>query len=351
MNTWQIAAGEPGRDYSGLCIKHDLVMIGPGDPGEYSTERYAKERMAPQIRQFCEDPTPGDLVLLRLGHRVVAVGAIPAGEDAKVLWLSGFEAVLGWDLQHVRRVMWGDEKVLHFLQDMQPVFSNYKQQRTIHKVKEDRILSRVDQMKAAIRSRPLRPLPQIGDRLDDASLGIALFRAGLANETVEGVIKAIRKIRRLATWYEEAHCPDRPNEHEIVTHAVAPLLLGLGWSEQLLGIEWRKIDVAIFDRLPATPQHCIAVCEAKKLGVSLSAAYQQAQSYIQRQQLLSCRLIITTDGKSLYTYRRSEREWPGEPTGYINLCKIRASYAMPERTSSVDTLVGLLPARIHQESS
>jgi hypothetical protein len=354
MTIWQIAAGERGRDYSSLCIRHDLVLIGPGDPGPYKLETYANLRMGPQIRQFCEEPATGDIVLLRLWHEVVAVGVIPDGEASKSTWMEEFDDVLGWDLQHVRRVIWGDVSALAILEDMQPVFKNYKQQRTIHRVNEKRILERADKMRVATQSRPLRALPKVGKRLKDNDLGIALFGAGLANDTVEDVIGAIRKIERLAKWYEEGKRGARPNEHEIVAHAVVPLLLGLGWSEQLLGVEWKRIDVAMFDRLPAEEKNCVAVCEAKTLGSSsLSDAYQQAKRNIKRLKLTSCKVILTTDGKLLFAYRRQKGVWPEpeQPTGYINFCKIKAAYAIPEGRSGVDTLVSLLPARIHHEVS
>ena len=34
MAVWQVASGAGGRDYSGLCIDHDVMLLGPGSPGD-----------------------------------------------------------------------------------------------------------------------------------------------------------------------------------------------------------------------------------------------------------------------------------------------------------------------------
>ena len=350
MKVWQIAAGEPARDYSSLCIEHDIVMMGPGSAGPYRKHPYpgVTTRRAGQIRSFWRDPKPGDLVLMRLGHQVVAVGVVPEGEDGVCRWREEYDDILGWDLQHTRRVRW-DADVLRMLDDIQPVFGTYKQQPTFTRVGVRPILDRAEQLKSAVRDRELRELPESSSTLSDEQLGVELFSAGLGNEAVEDVIRTIRKIRRLASWYDEGQCGKRPNEHEIVAHAVVPLMLGLGWSEQFLGVEWKRVDVAFFDRPPTEEKNCIAICEAKKLGTSLTRAYDQAQRYTSQLGLSNCRIIVTTDGKSLFVYRRQGEKWPQHPTGYANFAKMRKSHIIPKNTSAVETLVGLLPSRIHQD--
>ncbi len=68
-------------------------------------------------------------------------------------------------------------------------------------------------------------------------------------------------------WYREyGHASARPDEHEVVAHMVLPLLLALGWSEQLLAVEWHKVDLAGFWGTPTIPENCVLMCEAKGVG-------------------------------------------------------------------------------------
>ena len=54
-----------------------------------------------------------------------------------------------------------------------------------------------------------------------------------------------------------------------MAHIILPLLLALGWSEQLLAVEWQKIDLAAFGSTPTTAKTCVLVCEAEGLGHGL----------------------------------------------------------------------------------
>jgi hypothetical protein len=106
---WQIAAGEPGRYYDDLFIRHDIMFLGPGRHGPYNEANKAKYDQSVianwrgMIRRFVEDVEPGDLILLRKSNKATALGqAAEAGYD----WRSTFDDVFGWDLQHTRRVVW-----------------------------------------------------------------------------------------------------------------------------------------------------------------------------------------------------------------------------------------------------
>jgi hypothetical protein len=94
-----------------LFLEHDVMLIGPGSPGHYGENKaaYDNEHMKNQIKNFKEGPIPGDLVLLRKGRSVLAVGKIPTKKnECEYVWLDSFSDVLGWDLQHVRRVIWDE---------------------------------------------------------------------------------------------------------------------------------------------------------------------------------------------------------------------------------------------------
>jgi len=40
MTVWQVACGEPQRDFMDVFFKHDVMLIGPGDPGSFEESRY-----------------------------------------------------------------------------------------------------------------------------------------------------------------------------------------------------------------------------------------------------------------------------------------------------------------------
>ncbi len=348
MTIWQIAAGDSGgRDYTRLFLEHDVMLIGPGDPGEYRAHReaYRGEQMGKQIAAFCEKPQAGDIVLLRYGKEVVAVGKIP-DPDPGYQWNPCFDDVLGWDLQHMRRVLW-DTSAVSVLAPIQPVFGHYKKQPTFTAVHEPRIVRYRDDLARAIQDRPLHSLPTgVGKVLSPDELGMALFSKGLSNDAVEKVLATIARIKRLDDWYRRSANSGRPSEHEIVAHMIAPLMLGMGWSEQLLAIEWNQIDMAFFCATPTTLENCVMICEAKRQNQSLESAYEQALAYLTKKNVKNCRRIVTTDGARLLLYRRDENgSWPDAkaPSGCVNVRRIRDQNVFPKGTSGVETLMELVP--------
>jgi hypothetical protein len=87
---WQVGAGDTDRSYGDLCIKHDVMIVGPGDPGSYEEKLYAKYD---SVRRFCKEARRNDIVLLRLGTgEVLAAGEIA---DDCATWLDTFGDVDG----------------------------------------------------------------------------------------------------------------------------------------------------------------------------------------------------------------------------------------------------------------
>jgi hypothetical protein len=340
---WQIAAGETSRDYRELFLAHDLMLIGPGNPGPAPAPIYQGQGVMGTIHSFAMDPLPGDPVLLRMGRDVVAVGIIP--EEGGYFWSEDYDDVHGWDLQHARRVQWQPELLDRF-PDLKTIFASRRQSPTFTRVRvvQDAFVA---QLAAQFVVRELNPLPVVGKVLTKEQLGIKLFASGVANDVVDRLLNVLEQVKRLSTWYRGEHAGQRPTEHEVVAHILVPLLRSLGWSEQLLGVEWCRIDVAVFDRTPTTQANCVAVFEAKGLGEPLSSAYEQARTYVERLGLERCRLIVTADGGRLMVYRRNDDgTWADQPSGYLNCSAPRSSHLLPRGTSSVQTLVGLLPGRL-----
>jgi hypothetical protein len=182
-------------------------------------------------------------------------------------------------------------------------------------------------------------------------LGKELFSKGLGYEAVDKVISTIQRQRRLAIWYEEhGKKSKRPREHEVVAHMILPFLLALGWSEQLLAVEWHKIDLAAFWGTPTTKENCCLVCEAKPLEHGLQNAFVQATRYVEKLKLDSCKKALLTDGIRLYLYQRVAKDkWNEIPVGYLNIKLIRTNHIAPADTNAVDTIMALTPAGINRE--
>src|SRR5580700_891526 len=105
---WQMAAGQAGRFYSDIFLKHDVMFLGPGGFGPYSKsvysravdDSYAGSSIVSNIASFHDNVLPGQIILMRNGHFVKAIGVVA---DAGYAWNETFDDVYGWDLQHTRR--------------------------------------------------------------------------------------------------------------------------------------------------------------------------------------------------------------------------------------------------------
>lgn len=355
MNIWQVSAGDGRRDFSNLFLKYDLMLAGPGRFGPYSKESYNQviqqglytARKIGFLRSFVEDPQVGDIVLLRDRSDFKAIGQV-----AKESYFHDetFDDIYGWDLQHVRRVFW-QEHLTDDLRKLKLSFGTGKQASMFSGVNKNHISKSIQPLLEKFENRKLKPLPsEVGKILDLEELGEELFSRGLPNNSVDQLIKAIERQRRLIQWYKlHGKDSDRPTEHEIVAHMVLPLLLALGWSEQLLAIEWKRVDLAVFTEAPTVSKYCCLVCEAKRFGHGLQNVFKQAAKYVKNHKLNNCEKILLTQGKILYLYEKSGLDWNDKPVGYLNIDKIRTNYLIPEGTNAVDTIMALTPSGIHNK--
>jgi len=354
QRVWQIAAGETGRKYPELFLKHDLMFIGPGSAGEFDYEKYRQTYggrggldIITQMRLFHQEIQAGDIVLLRNGYKVDAIG-LAADEGYK--WDDTFDDVYGWDLQHTRRVIWQHQlkRELESAQTAGGLFAGRKQIPTFTGVQDEKVLGVLSPFFESCEKRPLasKPLP-IPKPLMLDELGGELFAKGLPNDAVDEVLSALSRQRRLSTWYNRngEEC-GRPSEHEVVAHMILPLLLALGWSEQLLAVEWGRIDLAAFQTTPTVAKNCVMVCEAKSPGQGLQNILFQAFHYVDKHELTACKRVLLTQGDRFYLYNAqvgSERE---KPIGYLNIHNIRTRHIVPENTNAVDTIIALTPTGV-----
>ena len=353
MRVWQIAAGQTGRFYDDLFRKHDVMFMGPATYGPYQPDLYRRlaekgietGNQITQVRKFCSEAKAGDVVLLRKRLEVIAIGTIA---DEPYSWDESFDDVYGWALQHRQRVVWqhqlGEE--LRGIQGSRPLFHGRKQIPTFTGVKHAQVLDRVQHLFTKCERRPLKPLPQsLPKPLSLESLSEALFARGLSYDSVSKVRKAIEKQRRLVRWYcESGLSGGRPTEHEVVAHIILPIMLGLGWSEQLLAVEWRKIDLAAFRATPTDERTCKLVVEAKEMNHGLQGVVEQAKGYARK--LPECDKILVTNGIRCYMHRREGDHWGETPIHYFNLLRLREDHLCHPGTNAVDGIVALTPASV-----
>jgi len=355
---WQIAAGEKDRSYVGLFLNHDVMFMGPGRFGYYDkiiyepleNNRTIGKGIATQLRQFCTEVKSNDIILLRLGSQAKAIGWIkPVKPTWGYSWEQAFDDVFGWDLQHTRRVIWQH----HLTDELQKMQKNkdlfHYRGSTFSKV--HKIEGRLQDLFKQCKPRNFKPLPSLPKPLTLEELGAELFSEGLPNEDVDKFILAIQRQRRIVKWYQESRkqCK-RPSEHEVVAHMILPLLLALGWSEQLLAVEWRRVDLAAFERTPTTPANCCFVCEAKGYGHGLQNVFAQATTYVKKLKLDNCNRILLTDGARLYLYQRQKSyNWDENPVGYLNINLIRTNHIIPSGTNGIKTIMAMTPAGMTRE--
>lgn len=333
---WQVGAGDTDRNYGDVCLKHDVMIVGPGNPGPYTEELYADAGdIKNSIRRFYEAAC-GDIVLLRIGTgEVLAAGELA---DDQPQWLEAFGDVDGWDLQHTRRVKWFENSEQSF-----PVKTFGTRARTFAGVNTSTIRRWLDGLKVDAKAsrRPLAKLPDPGKRLDTAELGRRLFIEGLGSEYVDRLTSELGSIQRVAAWYKnESKRPEgRPSESETICYLVVPLLFSLGWSEQTCAIEWKRVDAALFERMPPTDATLCCVVEAKPLGMSVFNPYGQALNYAKLTGREACTRLVVTDGIRYALHRSDGRDFKRE--AYLNVLDMRDSYELFDCGGAVEAILGM----------
>ncbi len=359
QNVWQIAAGEQGRYYDNIFLEYNIMFMGPGDFGKFDdiiyslkvSEKLITNNKKNQVRKFVNGPKEGDIVLLRKGFAVISIGLVASDE---YLWDSRFDDVYGWDLQHTRRIAWQTEyeselkKIQKFdisnNKFVEPLFGERIQNSTFTGVFDSKVIEPIKYLFDKLEMYELQSLDfSIPEPLSLDELGEMLFSKGLANDSVDQVISAIKRQRRLGKWYSTSSKENHPTEHEVVAHMILPLMMGLGWSEQLLAVEWKKVDMAGFKSLPRANHNCILICEAKHMWHPLMPALDQAKGYITKLKLTDCKRIMLTDGLRIYLYEKKNDIWEDEPSGYINVNLLRTNHLAPRDTNAIDTFMKLNP--------
>jgi len=164
--------------------------------------------------------------------------------------------------------------------------------------------------------------------LDDEDLIAIMIDSGLRPGDAEEFTRTITRIRRLVKWYQSHG--SNVGEHETRTFLIVPLLLALGWPEQKLKIEWRKTDIAFFDK-PYRKEdiksgRCTIILESKKLGDGLGPGLGQARTYAER--VPECERLLVSDGCCYKLYKLEEDSWVY--SAYLNVLRPKPKHPYEE---------------------
>lgn len=345
MTVWQIAAGDsPERYYGDLFLKYGLAAVGPGDPGSFidKQEFYARDERAYRsfMRPFCEQIAVDDLLVLkrpvtRSEWEVIAVGRVAS----KYLYVPGLEDVEGWDLQHVVRVRW------RIPTEPRKIFGLARG--TLKRINkpELRELAQILWDDHAATEKEPDELPAQPSKMTDEVLISLLIDKGVSSMVAETTAATVRRLRRLADWYSRRG--GDIGEHEIRTFLVTPLLLALGWPEQRVRIEYKRADIALWDK-PFDQRGALVerIVETKRLYHALGdGPAVQAAAYAAGHP--SCRALIVTDGFRYKLLQKSPSGVRGHgwaETAYANLLKLRVNHPLDPNINGAGALfLAMLP--------
>ena len=297
---WQVSGGPVDRPYSDLFMTHGVALIGPADHGPWRSQ--CPEGGA-HVRRFAEELRIGDLLLLRTALiEISAVGLVAS----QYKFLEPFDDVQGWDLRHGRRVRWCRLPEAYRFEGS--VFG--ANPRRLARVQNDKAVAYAHSFLASgltyWQEAPLPALPVAQPSLEEVPEKLRVM-VGLARDLI-------------GLYGDEDRLGDAPNENEMTAHFVVPFLRALGWPQELIAVEWRRIDVALFASLPRSPENCRFVIEVKRLGTGLEGARKQAEEYVAG--LGVSQDVVVTVG---FRYRVFDHENEFAPVAYANLARLKQS--------------------------
>ena len=340
---WQQAAGDKNRDYVDICLRWNVILNGPSWPGPWPScidkiLEYRTQSTVTGIRRFCEDMKAGDIVVLRLGTDLVhAVGQIVGDYE----YCEEFNDIDGWDIGHVRRVRWLWES-----KQTPKKFSTHtlKWGDTTQPLKKEKSIEVVNWLNTLEISHDkwasgLPELPKSVGGLEIEKVSEYLFDKGVASDSISSLMAQINEFIRIATWCWKN---GGISEQETICYLVVPLLRALGWTPQRMAIEWNKIDIALFSKLPRDKASVSVVVEAKKMGAESLSAFTQAKKY--SKEYPDCKRVIVTDGLRYGVYvRKSGEEFGEKPYAYMNLNRLRDEYPVYECKGVRDAILTMVP--------
>ena len=301
MRVWQLNSGPEGRSYADLLVRYGVALIGPGETGAWAS--MSASAFPRHVTRFAGEVSEGDAILLRVGRsRIVAAGEVASGYQC----LPQFDDVGGLDLRHARRVRW---------------FPFATEQEAHHGVPASGGSAFSPVTDGALESLAESSLRPETREWQPAQLPALPPELPFVEDRRPAVREVAAEARDLWSLYSEvSRQRGALSESELVCHLVVPLLGALGWRPELIAVEWRSVDIAVFRRWPRTVANLALLVEAKRVGAVSASALRQAREYLDA---MDARVdVVVTDG---FTYRRYRAEEGYEPNGYANLVRLKAS--------------------------
>lgn len=338
---WQQGGGDGDRVYCDICFKYGAILNGPGSAGKLNDEGEEKmlfdgisSRKVSDLRRFCFDMKDGDIVVLRVGTKEIhGIGVIIGTYE----WNNIFSDVDGWDMQHCRRVQWlwkaeGNTKLKTF-----PVYT-LKQGDTTQRLDSQDVKTWINSLGLDIEKKtPLPILPNDSDKetqIED--IADYLYEKGVSGNSIKTLVNVIDDLHMIAKWYKRTPAP---SEFETEAYLIIPLLRALGWTPQKMAIEWNRVDIALFDKLPREDSNLIAVVEAKRKGNSCLTAFSQAEEYSKNK--VRCNRLIVTDGLRYGIFTKDEDQYKRH--AYMNLTEFKEKYEIYECAGIKEALWAMTP--------
>ena len=337
-------------DYSDLCLKWDVILNGPAYCGPWPDceSRLRKDGVSGQkiadLRRFCDQLLDGDLVVLRQGtQRVHGVGEIVGEYDHH----EEFNDVDGWEIGHIRRVRWlwnGIEDPKQF----PPFTLNWGDTTQLLPENASEVRSWLKSLDVpqifydqTLKELPPKP-PNPDSDITFEQISEHLFREGVASNSISHLLNEIGELIRIARWYEQEKLS--PSESETINYLVVPLLRALGWTPQRMAIEWNRVDIALFSKLPRERKSLAVAIEAKKIGLSCFSAYGQAKRAAKNAD--DCQRIILTEGLRFGVFKKNGKH-EFALYAYLNLRRLRRRYPLYDAASpclgAQDALLAMTP--------
>ena len=341
---WQISAGDTDRSYAELCLKWGVVLFGPGYRGRWPdcevplrSDGWSSRKIG-IIRRYHEEVRDGDIVVLKLGTNLVyGVGRV----EGPVNWYDDFGDIDGWNIPLVRRVRW-NWKPSEIDKPKQFSTRALKWGDTVQKLRRSgpvfEWLLETPECEADLPELPLSCRPdEAVPRIGIPELAEHFFDQGTAAGTISDLAENVLGLEQISSWYGRSDT--EPSESETVAHLTVPLLRTLGWTTQRMAVEWRRIDIALFERLPRKDANVAVVVEVKKLGRSCLSAKGQALEHALAAGRDSCRRLVVTDGIRYGIYLKDDDgTFPRSPTAYMNLTRMVRSYPVLDCAGTPEAL-------------
>lgn len=315
---WQVGSGDGSRNYAKYFFDYGVALVGPGNPGRHGdpdTERFYQDN--PGVNNWGAELAKinlGDWIIIRKGRKqILGIGEVIGEYQYSTM----FEDVEGWDLQHYRKVKWYQPEIPIEFKKSHLVMDTLA--RCHHQKVVDRLAETT--FKEVEPSDEVMSSEHLPTKLTPEELTPKLIDSGVRIGDAENITHTIRRVIQLAKWYYQNDF--HASEHELRTFLVVPFLFSLGWPEQKIKIELKKIDITLFDQpYRASQEDKLSpkmIIETKNYDNGLAFTKKQVAAYGKKFE--NCKWFVTTNGFRYRLYRKENGELI--PKGYLNLLNMR----------------------------